>query len=362
MKVWIRVASAILAVLLMPSTRSADIPSGEHSFTNFAIDSAWPAASLKLGMVTGLDVDNQDHVWILHRASLAAESEGVAPAVIELDEKGRMVRGWGSPGSGYDWPAPGHEHGIFVDYRNNVWIGAEDREGKTENQMLKFTPDGQFLLQIGRRGRSSGSNDVESLGSAANVYVDPKTNEAYIADGYVNRRVIVFDAGTGKFKLYWGAYGRRPDDSAKPGDPSQFTIVHQTRVSSDGLVYVASRQNSRIQVFTRGGKFIKERILKESSPESPGVVSIAFSRDPAQSVLYVLDLTRSVVHILNRRTLASIGSLGGPGPGTGQFQLPHNCATDSQGNLYVAELGQRVGAKWNGRIQKFTLLKDGTSK
>jgi len=351
-----------LFVIFVASIASGETPSRELSLARFAVDPAWPSSKLNLGMVTGLAVDSHDHVWILHRPSLAPEIGGVAPPVIELDEKGQIVQGWGGPGAGYEWPGPGHEHGIFVDFQNNVWIGAEDREGKTENQMLKFSPSGKFMLQIGHRGRGNGSNDVENLGSAADVYVDQKTDEAYIADGYVNRRVIVFDARTGRFKRYWGAYGHRPDDSAKPGDPSQFTIVHQTRVSSEGLVYVASRQDSRIQVFTRKGKYLRERVFEEASPNAPGVVSIAFSRDAAQSVLYVVDLSKSVVHILVRRTLATVGSLGGPGADVGQFQLPHNCATDSKGNLYVAELGRRTGARWAGRIQKFTLANAGPTQ
>lgn len=127
---------------------------------------------------------------------------------MEFDPEGNFIEGWGGPGTGYDWPE--NEHGITIDYKGNVWIGGN---GKKENQFLKFTKTGKFLLQIGHPGQSTGSNDTSNFNEPTKAFVYQKTNEVFISDGYVNRRVIVFDADTGAFKRLWGAYGNKPDDS-----------------------------------------------------------------------------------------------------------------------------------------------------
>ena len=151
------------------------------------------------------------------------------PAVLEFDQAGNLVESWGGPGQGYDWPDS--NHGITVDYKGNVWIGGNGRgatpagqapaEGGAprgparfnDNMVLKFTQSGKFLMQIGKPGKSQGSNDIENLKGPAKMFIDPKTNELYVADGYGNHRVIVFDAETGKYKRHWGAYGHKPDDT-----------------------------------------------------------------------------------------------------------------------------------------------------
>ena len=322
----------------------------------FQVDPSWPQLpeKSKFGMVTGVAVDAQDHVWVLHRQGTVKDRENAAPPVIEFDAAGKYIRGWGGAGEGYEWPLDQDEHGIFVDYQSNIWICAGGGPDKTENQILKFTKAGKFLLQIGHRGKSKGSNDLENLNNAADVYVYPKTNEVFVADGYVNRRVIVFDASTGAFKRYWGAYGNKPDDTGERGqDIQQFAIVHHVRVSNDGLVYVALRQDGRVQVFTLDGKFLKEVFLDKDTKAGTGVASLAFSRDPQQQFMYVLDLSKSMVHILNRQTLETVGSFGRPGSSASEFRIPHNIAADSKGNLYITELGERSGDKWAGRVQKF---------
>ncbi len=213
---------------------------------------------------------------------------------------------------------------------------------------------GKFLLQIGHRGKGTGSNDTANLGQPADMVVYPPTNEVFVADGYGNRRVIVFDADTGAYKRHWGAYGNRPDDSAPktpvfegPGDP-QFNVVHHVRISRDGLVYVADRLNRRIQTFTIEGKFLKEAFVRRSSKEAAGTVSsLAFSADSRQQYLYVADQTEDQILILDRQSLTELGAVGRLGRYAGQFVSPHNIATDSQGNLYVAE---DLGGQ---RFQKF---------
>ena len=150
-------------------------------------------------MVVGVAVDARDHVWIAHRPSTLQPNETraiwrAAPPVLEFDQDGTLVSSWGGPGPDYEWPQL--EHGIHVDARNNVWLGGG---GDKDAQILKFTRQGKFLLQIGHQGQSGGSNDTRNLGAAAHMVVDPATNELYVADGYVNHRVIVFDAGSGEY-------------------------------------------------------------------------------------------------------------------------------------------------------------------
>jgi DNA-binding beta-propeller fold protein YncE len=273
--------------------------------------------------------------------------------VLEFDEEGNLIGHWGGPGQGYDWPDS--NHGITVDYKGNVWIGGngrgKDRAHFHDNQILKFTQDGKFLMQIGHPTMSQGSNDTENLKGAAKMFVDKATNELYVADGYGNHRVIVFDAETGKYKRHWGAYGHRPDDAAPkaalyegPGD-AQFNQVHHVRISNDGLVYVADRLNRRIQVFRIDGTFVKEAFVRRDTKEAAGTVSsLAFSSDPRQKFLYVADQTENQILIFDRQTFQELGSVGRFGRYAGQFVSPHNIATDSHGNLYVAEDlgGQRV--------------------
>ena len=220
----------------------------------------WPKMPKQwiLGQVSGLDVDARDHVWIIQRPwslnddekakNPEAECCTAAPPVMEFDAAGNYLQGWGGEAPEYEWPKD--EHAIHVDYKGNVWIssaGGPRLRERTENQILKFTQAGKFLLQVGHRGKSKGSLDTANFNNAADIYVYPKTNEVFVADGYVNRRVIVLDADTGAFKRMWGAYGNAPDDAAPnrladegPG-PQQFNLVHGVRVSNDGLVYVADR-------------------------------------------------------------------------------------------------------------------------
>jgi DNA-binding beta-propeller fold protein YncE len=327
------------------------------------VDPFWPSMpeTMFLGPVRGLSVDRRDHVWIVHDPSgISADIRGAAasppqaecctpaPQVLEFDAAGKYVQGWNLTGEGYE-PLQ-QVHGILVDHRDNVWISSE-RQG--DNHLLKFDRAGTFLLQIGRKGQSQGSNDTANVNRAADMFVWPKTNELFVADGYGNRRVIVFDADTGAYKRHWGAFGSRPDDtvtlaraSAGPS-PSQFNLVHDVVVSNDGHVYVADRNNNRIQVFTPDGTFVKEAFVARTTATANGTVySFAFSADAPQQFLYVADAGNGRIRVLTRSTLEVVGSIGRWGRQAGQFMVPHSIGTDSQGNLYVAEIRE-------GRVQKF---------
>jgi DNA-binding beta-propeller fold protein YncE len=181
--------------------------------------------------------------------------------------------------------------------------------------------------------------------------VDPATNEAYIADGYGNHRVIVYDAETGAYKRHWGAYGNVPsDENLGPYDPNapppqQFrNPVHCADMSNDKLLYVCDRANDRIQVFQPDGTFVKEMFIRKETLGSGSVWDITFSRDPEQSYIYLADGENRQVHILRRDTLELLTSFGDGGRQPGQFYGVHSIATDSKGNIYTTETyhGRRV--------------------
>lgn len=332
----------------------------------YRVDPFWPAVPEQwtLGQVSGVAVDSRDHVWVLQRPwslgsdEVARDSTAPccrpAPPVLEFTADGEFVQGWGGPGEGYEWPAD--EHGIHVDFNDNVWIssaGGPRLPERVENQLLKFTRDGRFLLQIGRRGASQGSLDTLNLNNAADMHVHRGTNEVFVADGYVNRRVAVFDATSGAFRRMWGAYGNPPDDEVsnapryEGAGASQFNTVHGIRVSDDGRVYVADRLNNRIQVFALDGTFEREVFIERTTRLLGTAFSIAFSEDREQRYLYVADAGNGRVHILDRETLEAVSHFGRIGRYAGQFVFLHNVAVDSQGNVYTSEVG---GGR---RVQKF---------
>ena len=331
---------------------------------DFEIDPFWPKPLPNhwvLGSTIGVAVDEQDHVWILHRPGsvddnfkAAALTPQVgrcctpAPPVLEFDQEGNLLRHWGGPGDGYEWPIS--NHGITVDHKGNVWIGANDEK---DTHVLKFSKEGTFLLQIGKQGVHNGSNDVEHLWRAAKIFVDPMANETYIADGYGNRRVIVFDADTGKYKRHWGAYGAKPDDADigdyVPGAPpaKQFRTVHCVIVSKDRFVYVCDRVNNRVQVFRTDGTFVTEASFEPKTIRSGSVWDMTFSHDPQQTYIYQADGVNEEVRVLRRDTLEVLTTFGDGGRQPGQFYGVHNVAVDSKGNLYTTET-------YNGaRLQRF---------
>jgi hypothetical protein len=343
----------------------------------YQVDPMWPKPlpnNWLVGAIAGIAVDARNHVWIVHRPSTLQPNETrsfwhAAPPVLEWDEAGNLVSAWGGPGDGYEWPDL--EHGIYIDHEDNVWLGGG---GEKDAQILKFTREGRFLMQIGRKGQNTGSNDTRNLGAAANMTLDRGSGELYVADGYVNHRVIVFDAATGAYKRHWGAYGKTPDDSyfTRAGErlpspfsgavqfenrpsqydpdgppPPQFRIVHAVRIANDGLVYVCDRTNDRIQVFRKDGTFVKEQFIARDTLGSGSVWDIAFSTDTAQTHLIVIDGTNQQVYIVDRQTLEVVSGFGHAGHWAGQFYGAHNLAADSSGNLFIGETYE------GKRVQKF---------
>jgi DNA-binding beta-propeller fold protein YncE len=315
------------------------------------------------GQVGGVAVDSHDNLWVFHRPATIPDGEKgaslnppqsecciPAPSVLEFDPNGRLLQAWGGPGPGYEWFTS--EHAIFVDYKDNVWLSGS---AQADNQILKFTNKGKFLMQIGHAGKNRGSNDTENVGGPAGLFLVRKTNEMFVADGYFNHRVIVFDADTGAYKRHWGAYGKHPDDSLKfppraqlvKGPPPEGfnNPVHAVLVTNDDLVYVADRSNNRFQVFRPDGAFLKEVFISRNTLQSEGTVhAFAVSPDKEQKFLYIVDGSNKAIRILNRQTLEIVGSIGGhAGHNAREFFHIHSVATDSKGNLFLGEVnnGQR---------------------
>lgn len=353
---------------------------GGAQVPRFDVDPLWPKPLSNhwlFGSITGVAVDAQDHVWVVHRGAdslnprtemsaattppTAQECCLPAPAVLEFDPAGQLVAHWGGPGEGYDWPqSPG---GIAIDARGNVWItaagpaepppggGGRGRGGAPagtprppDAHVLKFSPAGKFLLQIGGQA---------GLNRPAGIDVDDAAGEVYVADGYGNRRIAVFDAGTGALKRQWGAYGGKPDEAdPRPYDPGappakQFRTVSCVKLARDGMVYACDRGNNRVQVFRSDGTFVTEGFVAKTTLGTGSVWDIALSRDPEQRFLYVADGQNQKVHILRRDTLEAVASVGAGGRWPGHFYGVGSIAVDSKGNIYT---GENYEGK---RVQKF---------
>jgi hypothetical protein len=247
----------------------------------FEVDAAWPKvpSQWKLGDASSFAIDAQDNVWLLHRPRTLKPEDTVkaAPPIVVFDAAGNFIKAWGGPGSGYDWPE--REHGIHIDHKGFVWLGGNNcptsglagLKPVADDAYLKFTPEGRFVLQIGKSNQSKGDADTINVHRAADAWVYAPTNELFVADGYGNHRVIIFDADTGAFKRMWGAFGKPPggEDSCAivspktfpdAEGPAHFNVAHAIRVANDGMVYLADRENRRVQMFTNDGKFVKQLI------------------------------------------------------------------------------------------------------
>ena len=365
----ILVSSALILALVSTVPIGAEQkPATAGAAPQFAVDPSWPLELPNkwiLGAVTGVFVDAKDHVWITHLPETLTEEETsveqkppiatccvAAPPVLELDATGKLVQGWGqgSVDDTSNWPR--NPHGIFVDHNDFVWIGTY-----MHHRVQKFTRDGKLVLTIGQYDKNAGSNDTTLLGGPSGIWVDPKTNEAFISDGYRNRRVIVFEGATGKYLRHWGAYGNKPDDTEKFDPktmasgalPKQFSTPHGLTGSKDGRIYVADRRGNRIQVFDQQGKFLSEKIIAPATLASGSAFVIVLSPDPQQQWLYLADGTNHKVWILRRSDLEVVGEFGRGGRQLGQFLRPHGMSVDSRGNLYVGE------ASTGRRVQRFLI-------
>ena len=347
---------AVLTALALASPALAQTPPA------FKVDPNWPERLPNdwiMGQGAGITVDRQDNVWVIQRPGSLTDDEKAAslnpprtrcckpaPPVLVFDQQGKLLKSWGGPGAGYDWPK--NEHGLYIDHKGFVWLSGN---GDTDGQILKFTQDGRFVMQIGKSGPQTDSKDTTRLGRPAGMVVDPETNELYVADGYYNHRIIVFDADTGAFKRMWGAYGKPPTDvdlgAYVPNQPpaAQFrNPVHCVRIARDGLVYVCDRANDRIQVFHKDGSFVKEFFVETNTLANGSVWDLELWPDANQTYIINADGANNEVRILGRDAGALLGRFGRNGRQAGDFHWVHNLTIDSKGNLFTTEVdtGKRV--------------------
>ena len=379
LRIWSRLAiePAILAIGISLLIFSFVEKASAQDPPKYQVDASWPKElpnNWIMGQVGGMAVDRHDHIWVLQRPGTDTPDELGAsltpprstccmptPPVLEFDAQGNLIQSWGGPGEGFDWPRT--EHGIYVDKDDNVWIGGNAPAAgnvPADRQVLKFTNNGHFLKQIGHPSADPpNSLRTDILGRPAGIEVDAEAHEVYIADGYMNRRVIVYDSDSGAFKRLWGAYGHPPDDvdpgpynPAAPVDQQFRNPVHCVHISRDGFVYVCDRVNDRMQVFTKQGKFVKEFSLRTQTLGMGSVWQFAFSTDEHQKFLLIDDGENNVIWTVRREDGTVVGQMGHNGRNAGQFHWVHQVVSDSQGNLYTGEVDT------GKRIQKFVLLRE----
>ena len=339
----------------------------EESVPRFEVDPSWPKPlpnNWTTGQVGGVCVDSADHVFIVNRRNLTEKELLIAqqaPPIIEFDSAGNVIKAFGDPKV-----VPSSIHGCTTDNEGNVYVA-----GNHDGIIQKYSPQGKLLLQIGNRGvvdTSDGTLTIQAGGGGlegralnsghntfflpASIAVDPKDGDIYVADGYGNSRIAVFDKN-GKFLRQWGRQGTTAE--VKSGLGGVFMqVVHCVTIGNDGLVYVCDRQGDRIEVFDKAGNFQKN-ILVYTGGEVPDLWGtvwwIGFSPDAAQKFIYVANGRNEAIHILDHQTGRILGSFGRPGHQSGEFDHAHTLAVDSKGNLYVAE------TDWGERVQKFTLVK-----
>jgi hypothetical protein len=389
-RITIIAACSLALVFLAARLTSAPVrAASEGNVPKFQVDANWPTMpnGWVFGQVSSTAIDDKNNVWVLHRPSSVRPGQKTGPPVMVFDEAGNYLRGWGGPGEGYDWPE--REHGIYIDYRGFVWIGGYGNE----DQILKFTQDGKFVMQIGHGGHKKTNQDTENFWRPAGMVVFPKTNELFVADGYGNKRIIVFDADTGKFKRMWGAFGKPPVDpvakaasdgesapsgakknadasripakdlaSDDPG-PDQFNVVHDVKVSNDGFVYVSDRAGKRVQIFTIEGKYVDQiwidrwcELFGQGCGNGQTAASTAFSADPEQRFLYVASRSPARILVFDRKSLKLLDSFGRPGVGPGEFDVLHHMTSDGKGNIYTSEVED------GHRVQKFVFKGLGAAK
>jgi hypothetical protein len=338
------------------------------------------------GEVGGSCIDSHEHIVTLNRAFLGSKGVGslamadgpfavAAPPVIIYDTEGNVVTSWGDPTlteDGAPKTLPGGFHGCFVDYQDNIWMA-----GNNDGVVQKWSHDGKLLLQIGQKGVCDGNPNASKafhptcgspglnqsqtlLNNPADIAVDPNPDpvtgqrgSVYIADGYGNFRVAVFDSN-GKFLRQWGSRGNGPGQFGSPQGNGGSGHPHCVILSNDGLVYTCDRGNNRIQVFDKMGS-LKRTIAIDpaefggtfASLNRNGANDFTFSEDKAETFLFDTDIDTMRIWILEKQSGLTVGGFGRSGHMAGDLNYPHSIVADSKGNLYVAET---VGGRRN---QKF---------
>jgi DNA-binding beta-propeller fold protein YncE len=327
----------------------------------FEVDPTWPKplpGRWIFGEVGGICVDSHDHILAVDRTNITAEEKETnepTPPFVMFDTTGAVVASWGDPNV-----VPASIHGCAFDRENNVFVGGND-----DGIVQKYSHEGKLLLQIGKRGvfdtvdgtmKSPMKNSShEQFNRPAGVAIDPTNDDIYVADGYGNRRVAVFDK-TGKFLRQWGRQATQPE--IEEGTGGAFAqVLHCVVISNAGLVYTCDRQGQRVQVTDKNGKLVRNIWIRVGTPELPKLPNprgtawwVAFSPDREQKYMYVMNALGEMVHVLDHASGKILSTFGRPGHQIGNFTHGHTIAVDSKGNLYVAE------TNWGRRVQRFKLV------
>jgi hypothetical protein len=392
---WTRVRAFAIALSCF-GVLAAVPPAHSQTAPVYKVDPFWPKRlpnKWSTQQIVDMYVDKEDHVWVINRASDARPDElgaattpprteccVVGPEIVEFDTDGSVLRAWGGKDYVPGWP--GRLQTLGVDRDENVWISGT----MPGDSIIKFNKDGKLLWDFGHRGPKVPPSEVKQNNQQTDIFppgiaafeFDEDARELYIPDGFLNKRVLVYDMDTGAFKRGWGGKGAplseidndpTPpyDPSGPPPDQKMFApALHCAHPSKDGFVYVCERGSDRIQVFTKQGKFVKEFWIHPSTqsrgphcggiwsmtdPPCGTIYNLTLSTDPQQKYILVADGTNNMVWILNRNDGTLAGSFGGNGRYAGQLHWIDSIAMDSKGNVYTGEVED------GKRIQKFVPTK-----
>ena len=283
--------------------------SGEYVFEELA---DWPTLpdGWTFHEVADVAVGPEDRVYVFNR--------GEHPMMV-FEADGTFVTSWGE---GVFTRA----HGVTLGPDGNMWCADDDGHA-----ILKCTPEGEILATIGTPGQPAPAHSGQPFNRPTKVAFAPKSGDLYIADGYGNARVHKYSPD-GQHLLSWGDYGT---------DPGQFNLVHSIATDAEGRVYVADRENHRVQVFDDQGIYLEQW----GNMHRPCGLHIEGDRVYVGQLPTHLEVNADYpnigacisVHDLSGRRLAKLGDVRA-GEEPGQFVAPHGLAVDSKGDLYVGEV------------------------
>ncbi len=262
---------------------------------------------------TSVAVDTNDDVYVFNR--------GKHPVIV-FDRAGRFKRTWGEG-------VFRRAHGITIGPDGTLWLTDD-----LHHTIRQFTPDGKCLLTIGDPDKPSTLQGGKPFNRPTHVAISPKTGDVYVSDGYGNSRVHKYDP-QGRHLMSWGEPGT---------DPGCFNLPHNIATDAAGLVYVADRENHRVQIFDANGKYLAQwnNLHRPCGLAADARLGDIFFVGELPSHLAV---NKDVPNLGARVSILNIkgqllGRIGGPfaGEKPGEFVAPHGCAVDSHGDLYVAEV------------------------
>jgi peptidylamidoglycolate lyase len=327
----------LLAIVLIAGYILQDKKTGKgtDTSTTYELVSNWLKIpdSIQLGNPSGIGLDTSQNIFIFHRADRKWPLLGSMPdtyitkkTILLVDkESGQLLNSWGD--GLFIMP-----HGLTVDKDNNVWVTDVGL-----HQVFKFTHEGQLLLKLGEA--KVPGNDATHFNRPTDVAV-AKDGSFYVSDGYGNSRIMKFSAN-GTFLFEWGKKGDKE---------SEFNIPHGIDIDDNGNVYVADRENSRIQVFDSTGKFIRQ--FSGSNTGNICSVTIGLKDKKIYTIddLSFLKIKHRGSDILVMDTTGIVQTrFGRSGLYNGPVCWYHDIATDDQQNIYVSDI-------LGNRVQKFKKL------